>query len=59
MESKPFYQSKTFWVNLVAGAALIIQGVTGNEVVSMELQASILAAINVALRFITKGAVSW
>ena len=59
METKKFYESKTFWVNLIGGIAMILQGVTGHAVVSMETQASILAGINIVLRFITKGAVTF
>lgn len=58
-ESKPFYASKVFWVNLIAGIAMIIQGVTGKEVLSIETQASILAGLNIFLRFITKGKVTF
>jgi hypothetical protein len=58
MEDKKFYASKTFWVNLIAGIALVVQGVNGNWVVSVETQASILAGLNIVLRFITKGKVT-
>lgn len=59
MQTKPIWQSKTFWINLIAGVAMIVQAVTGHEVISMEVQASILAGINIFLRFITKGAVTF
>lgn len=58
MESKPFYFSKVFWVNLIAGIAMIVQGVTGHEFMSLEVQAGILSGINIFLRFITKGKVT-
>jgi len=57
-ESKPFYASKTFWVNLIAGVALVAQGVTGKEVIPLDVQASILAGVNILLRFVTKGKVT-
>lgn len=59
MESKAFWLSKTFWVNIIAIVAMIVQSVTGNEVINMETQASILAGINIILRFITKTTVTW
>jgi len=58
MEDKKFYYSKTFWVNAIAGVAMVIQTVTGNEVLDIETQAVILAVVNIVLRFITKGAVT-
>jgi hypothetical protein len=57
---KKFYQSRTFWVNLIAAAVLIYQGVTGHELVlSPETQAVILAGINLVLRAITKEPITW
>ena len=52
MEPKPFWQSKTFWVNLIAVAAMVIQS-QYRFVVSAEDQLGVLAVINLALRFIT------
>jgi hypothetical protein len=59
MESKTIWLSKTFWVNLLALAGMIAQGITGSEVFPLEVQASILTIINIGLRFITKQAVTW
>jgi hypothetical protein len=57
---KKFYQSRTFWVNLIAAAALIYQGVTGHEfALPAETQAVILAGINLVLRAITKEPITW
>jgi hypothetical protein len=57
---KRFYRSKTFWTNLLAAGALIYQGVTGEElVIPLEVQASILAVVNLVLRKVTKEPVSW
>lgn len=58
-ESTPFYLSKTLWVNVLALIAMILQGVTGNVLLNMELQATILAIINMVLRFVTKKPVVW
>jgi len=55
---KKFWQSKTFYVNLLAIVALIAQSQFG-FVVSVEAQASALAAVNVALRLITKEEIVW
>ena len=59
MEEKKFWESKTFWVNLIASIALIVQAITNKEIISMEIQATILAIINIILRFITKGKVTF
>ena len=59
MESKAWYTSKTLWVNLIAVIAIAAQGISGHEVINAELQASILAAINMILRFVTKSQVTW
>jgi hypothetical protein len=57
---KKFYQSRTFWVNLIAAAVLIYQGVTGHEfALPAETQAVILAGINLVLRAITKEPITW
>ena len=58
MESKPFWQSKTFWVNAIAGVAMVVQSVTGHEILDMEIQATILAVVNIIIRFITHGKVT-
>lgn len=55
----PWYASKTLWVNALALAAMIAQGVTGHILISMELQASILGVINMVLRFVTKKPIVW
>lgn len=57
---KSIFTSKTFWVNLIALAGIIIQGATGSEIlVNLETQASVLAFINIILRTITKEPVTW
>jgi uncharacterized membrane protein len=58
-ETKAIWQSKTCWVNVLAGVALLAQAVTGRAVVSVELQGTLLAVINVVLRLVTKQAVVW
>ena len=57
---KHFLKSKTFWANLLIGGAIIAEGVIGEEVViPLEVQAAILAVVNLMLRKVTKEPVSW
>lgn len=56
---KKWYASKTLWVNLIAVVALGVQAVKSDWVISPEIQASILAGINVLLRLITKEQIIW
>ena len=58
MESKKFWLSKTFWINILAIAALIIQTQTG-FVFSPEAQVSVLALLNIVLRAVTKSPIEW
>jgi hypothetical protein len=53
MWEKKWYMSKTLWVNIIAVFALLVQAKAGREVISPELQAGILAGINILLRSIT------
>lgn len=56
---KRFYRSKTFWVNLLAGIALIAEGAFGEEVLPLEVQMAALAVVNLVLRKVTREPVSW
>jgi len=58
MENKKWFLSKTFWVNILAIAALIIQTQTG-FVFSPEAQVSVLALLNIILRAVTKSPIEW
>ena len=51
--TKKFYQSKTFWVNVIATAAIGIQTQTG-FVIDPSIQAVILSVLNTGLRLVTK-----
>jgi hypothetical protein len=53
---KAWWRSKTLWVNLVAGLALLAQSQFG-FVIDAEVQAAILAVVNLVLRLITNEAV--
>jgi len=52
-DGKPLRKSKTFWVNLVALIALLIQSQTG-FVITPEEQTAIVVVINMILRAVTK-----
>jgi len=54
---KPFWKSKTLWLNALAMAILIVQYLQGQVWFSAELQVLILAILNAGLRFITNTAI--
>lgn len=56
---KKWYMSKTLWVNFLAFVAILLQGITGKEVLSPETQGIILTLINMMLRFVTKHEINW
>ena len=51
--NKPWYKSKTMYLNLIALALLIVQSAIGVEVIPLEYQATIVAVLNLATRMIT------
>ena len=51
--TKKFYQSKTFWVNVIAAIAIGVQTQTG-FVIDPSIQAIGLTVVNTGLRLITK-----
>ena len=56
-DTKPWFQSRTLWVNLVAGA-VTLGGVFGVDLgltaeTQAELVAGILVVVNIVLRFVT------
>jgi hypothetical protein len=55
---KSFWQSKTFWLNVIGIGAMLVQSSTG-FIIDPEYQASILAVINLVLRGITKEPIDW
>ena len=59
METKSIFTSKTFWTNVIALVAMVIQGITGKDVFPLEYQASALSVVNVLLRMVTKQPVTW
>jgi hypothetical protein len=55
---KKWYYSKTFWANIVAGVAVIAQ-VSYGFVFPVEYQMLVLSLINMGLRKISSGEVTW
>jgi hypothetical protein len=55
---KKWYYSKTFWANIVAGALVIVQTNYG-FVVPAEYQMLIMGVVNMGLRKISSGAITW
>ena len=51
--SKPWFKSKTMWVNLIAGVAMMVQASVGEDVFDVKAQAGILALVNGVLRLVT------
>ena len=52
-ETKPFYNSKTMWINVIGIAAIIAQAQFG-FIIDAQTQAAILAVVNMILRAVTK-----
>lgn len=59
MEQKKWYTSKTLWANAIAVVSIVVQGVTGRELLPVEFQGVLLGVVNVALRLVTKSEVVW
>jgi hypothetical protein len=51
---KKWYLSKTLWANFIAFIVLLAQKITGEEIISLEVQTQLIILINFALRLITK-----
>lgn len=56
---KPWYDSKTVWVNLLMIGGIISQLVTGHEVLTPEVQVLGIGFINLILRAITENKLTW
>lgn len=60
MNQKDFWKSKTFWVNMIAMVAFIIQLLWIKDfVMPVEIQGAILAVINFILRWATNEEIVW
>ena len=58
MSGKKFYESKTFWTNVVAASAIALQ-IKYGFVITPEVQALFLSFINLGLRYVTKQPIIW
>jgi len=58
MTGKKWYYSKTFWANIIAGVAVVAQTSYG-FVLPLEYQMLALSLVNMGLRKISAGAVTW
>ena len=58
MDPKPWYASKTLWVNAIAFVALLVQSFGTGFVIGAEEQVGILAVLNLVLRLVTKTGIS-
>ena len=58
-DSKKFWESKTFWANVLGIGAMIAQSANGSFVLPPEWQAAALGVINIFLRLITRTEIVW
>jgi len=58
MNTKPFWTSKTMWINVLAVVAMVVQQQYGFAI-DPETQVAILGVVNLVLRIVTKSAVDW
>lgn len=56
--TKPFYLSKTLWVNLLSVGALLIPSVQAYSVIHPTLALDVLSAVNVILRLVSSDKLS-
>lgn len=59
MLGKPWYLSKTVWVNIFMAAGVFIQAATGEAWLDAEAQAALVVLANLILRIWTKEPVNW
>lgn len=52
-DPKAWYFSKVLWTNLLIAIFIIVQGVTGVEIASSEIEGLVAVLINIVLRFVT------
>ena len=55
---KPFWQSKTFWVNVIAVLILVADYLFTNQIIPAEWGVLALGILNIILRFMTSQAVT-
>lgn len=54
MGDKKWYHSKTIWANALMLIGSVVLQFTGSDFLSLEVQASVMAGVNVLLRAMTK-----
>lgn len=54
MINKKWFYSKTLWFNILSIIAMLLQTNSGVTIIPVEIQATLLAIVNVLLRTITK-----
>lgn len=54
METKKFYQSKTFWLNIIALFWILFADKLGLPTLDTGMEVSVLAVLNILVRLITK-----
>ena len=57
-DSKPFWHSKTVWVNGIAAAVSLLNAQFGWLGITGEESAAFLAVVNLGLRGVTRGSVT-
>lgn len=55
---KKWYHSKTLIANVLMGVAVLVQAVTGQDWLDVEVQGAIIIIVNLILRLITKQGLS-
>jgi|TARA_R110000868_G_scaffold129506_2_gene338450 hypothetical protein len=58
MTGKKWYYSKTFWANIIAGVAVVAQTSYG-FLIPVEYQMIAMSAINMGLRKVSSGEITW
>jgi len=56
---KKWYASKTLWTNAVMLAGVVILNITGQDILTPEVQGAIITVVNVILRVVTKEEIIW
>lgn len=53
VQPKPFWESKTLWLNVVAGLVIVLQLALNQQLVPVQYQELALAVLNILLRLKT------
>ncbi len=56
---KPLWESKIFWVNIVAVGVMVAQQAGVGYLLPADVEVTLLAVINLALRLITREPIVW